>query len=214
MFGEHKIMTTLLVTGGIGSGKTEVCRYLVTKGIPVYDSDSRAKSLYDTVPGLASRVDSALGGGFLDREGNIDRRSLAAAVFPDKSKLAVLESIIHPEVLKDFISWRDASGAELVVMESAIASGMALFTGVFDFTVLVDAPLDIRVERASRRDSSSSSDIRQRISRQVVDASCADIVIVNDGTLEQLHARTDEALEKLVYLQANNEQNKQKKNEN
>ena len=58
-------MKTILVTGGIGSGKSEVCRHLVSRGIPVYDSDARTKRLYDEVQGLAARVDAALGGGML-----------------------------------------------------------------------------------------------------------------------------------------------------
>ena len=194
------MMETVLVTGGIGSGKSEVCRHIISRGYPVYDSDTRAKSLYDEVPGLCARVDAALGGGLLDAEGRLDRRALAAAVFSDPAALGRLNAVVHPEVLKDFLRWRDSQDADMVFMESAIAAGLPLFEGVFDAIVLVDAPEDLRVERACRRDSSRPEAVRERVRAQGFDSLTPDAVIVNDGTLEELHARTDETLEKLVYL--------------
>ena len=76
MYRKLQAVTTVLVTGGIGSGKSEVCRVLASRGVPVYDSDSRTKGLYDAVPGLAGKVDAALGGGFLGADGRIDSRAL------------------------------------------------------------------------------------------------------------------------------------------
>jgi dephospho-CoA kinase len=194
-------MTTVLITGGIGSGKSEVCRRLVSRGYPVYDSDSRAKALYDEVPGLAARVDEALGGGVLDAGGRLDRRALAAAVFADPAALRRLESVVHPEVLADFLRWRDAQGRNLVFMESAIAAESPLFKDLFDAVVLVDAPESVRLERACSRDSAKREAVLERIRAQRFDGFTPDHVIVNDGSLEELRARTDETLEKLVYLQ-------------
>ncbi len=205
------MMLTVLVTGGIGSGKSEVCRHILSRGYPVYDSDARAKSLYDEVPGLPARVDAALGGGLLDVDGRLDRRALAAAVFSDPAALAALEAVIHPEVLKDFLRWRDSRDAGMVFMESAIAAGLPLFEGVFDAVILVDAPEDLRVERACRRDSSRPVAVRERIRAQGFDGLSPDAVIVNDGTLEELHARTDETLEKLVYLHHQSKKRKEMK---
>jgi dephospho-CoA kinase len=203
-------MKTILVTGGIGSGKSEVCRHLALRGIPVYDSDDRAKRLYDEVPGLAEHVDAALGGGMLDAAGRLDRKALAAAVFADPEALRRLEAVVHPEVLADFLRWRDAQSAAAVVMESAIAAHLPLFKGVFDAVVLVDAPEEIRLERACRRDGASREAVLERIRAQHHDPAMADIVIVNDSTLEVLLSRTDKALEKYVYLQSNNKEDKMK----
>ena len=197
-------MRTILVTGGIGSGKSEVCRHFASRGIPVYDSDSRAKGLYDEVPGLAVRIDAALGGGMLDASGRLDRKALAAAVFADPGALRRLEALIHPEVLRDFLSWRDAQDAPAVVMESAIAAGLPLFEGVFDAVVLVDAPEDVRLERACRRDGASREAALARIRAQHFDPAAADAVIENCGTLEELTASADSTLEKLVYLHRQN----------
>lgn len=198
-------MTLFLVTGGIGSGKSEVCRYLVSRGIPVYDSDSRTKALYDSVPGLPARIDAALGGGLIKEDSSLDRKALAGLVFSDSEKLRILESIVHPEVLKDFFAWKDSLDCPAAAMESAIAAGLGIFDGVFDFTILVDAPLDLRIDRACRRDSASREKVAERVVHQNFAALHADAVIVNDASLEELHARTDEALEKCLYLQNNKE---------
>ena len=203
-------MKTILVTGGIGSGKSEVCRHLVSRGIPVYDSDERTKRLYDEVPGLAARVDAALGGGMLDAEGRLDRKALAAAIFSDQEALRRLEAIVHPEVLADFLRWRDTQNSEAVVMESAIAAGLPLFKGVFDCVILVDAPEEIRLERACSRDGASREAVLGRICAQHHDPGLADAVVVNDSTLEVLFSRTDEVLEKTVYLQNDNKEEKMK----
>lgn len=201
MHRESEIAATILVTGGIGSGKSEVCRLLASRGIPVYDSDSKTKSLYDTAPGLSSRVDEALGGGLLDSEGRLDRKKLASIVFSDVGKLRLLESIVHPAVLEDFLRWRDASGSALVVLESAIAANLQVFDGVYDYVVLVDAPLETRVRRVCSRDSSNRESVMERISRQSFDHSSADAVVINDSSLSVLSERTDMALEKILSLQ-------------
>lgn len=197
-------MKTILVTGGIGSGKSAVCRLLASKGYPVYDSDSRTKQLYDEVPGLAARVDAAVGGGVLDASGRLDRAALAAVVFSDRDALRRLEAVVHPEVLADFLRWRSGQDADAVFMESAIAADLPLFDGVFDAVILVDAPEELRLERACSRGGVRPDAVLARIRAQRPDPSGADAVIVNDGSLEDLASRTDTALEKLVYLQTEN----------
>ena len=197
-------MTTVLVTGGIGSGKSEVCRYLRSKGFPVYDSDARAKCLYDEVPGLAARVDGALGGGLLDAGGRLDRRALAARIFSSSEALGRLEAIVHPEVLRDFLAWRGSCDAEAVFMESAIAANSPLFKGLFDAVILVDAPERVRLERACSRDAAQPGAVLERIRAQRFDGLEPDAIVVNDGSIELLRARTDEALEKIVYLHHQN----------
>ncbi len=197
MYRKLQAVKTVLVTGGIGSGKSEVCRVLASRGVPVYDSDSRTKRLYDLVPGLAEKVDAALGGGLLGADGRIDRKALASAVFSDVGKLRVLESVVHPAVLEDFLSWRSLQDAGFVVLESAIAHKVPVFEGVFDYVVLVEAPAADRLERAVLRDSSSREAVSGRMAQQSFDALKPDLVIVNDSSLEVLRERTDEAYEKI-----------------
>lgn len=200
----HGKMTVLLVTGGIGSGKSAVCRHLESRGIPVYYADDRTKALYDTMPGLASRVDAAVGGGVLQPDGRVDRRLLSERIFRSAEKLSALESVVHPAVLEDFLDWSRRTGAALVVMESAIALRLEEYMRVFDAVILVDAPLELRVERACRRDGADRRAVEARAASQVADLSRVDAVIVNDSGMDVLYSRTDEAFDKLLlYLQNN-----------
>ena len=199
-------MKTLVVTGGIGSGKSTVCRYFASKGVPVYDSDSRTRRLYDTDPGLVRRLGEALGTVIADSEGRVCRRKLASVIFSDPGKLQVLESIVHPAVKEDFIFWRDSfrSGdVPFVVMESAIILEKPLFKDIADRILVVDAPLQTRLERACGRDGAAEEQVRERMSRQKLlnDISegkvrpDVDYVIVNDADEASLFSKAE-----AVYL--------------
>lgn len=190
-------MRTVLVTGGIGSGKSCVCRCLEGRGVPVYDSDSRAKALYAEDAALCEAVKTEFGRQVGTADGGIDRKALAAVVFGDEKALARLNALVHPAVLADFRRWRagmEAQGVELVAMESAIALGLPLFRDEFDAVLAVDAPRELRLERACRRDGASREAVQARMDAQNVDLSSADAVIVNDGSEEDLPVRVDAAI--------------------
>lgn len=179
-------MKTILVTGGIGTGKSEVCRYLRGLGYPVYDSDSRCKALYEEVPGLKGRIEEAIGVPFAQ----------IRIIFSDAAKREALESVVYPELLKDFLRWRDSQDSELVFFESAIASGKGIFDGLFDKVVLVTAPEHERISRCMQRDGSSREAVIERIRIQSPFAP-HDFQIPNIGNLEQLHSRVQEFLKKI-----------------
>ena len=127
MCNERKIIT-LAVTGGIGSGKSLVCSFLSEKGIPVYDSDSRTKALYDSDHILVMRMAEAVGTKITGDDGMLDRRLLASVIFSDSQALARIESIVHPAVLRDFLSWADGyavQGCGSGVAERKIQIGRA-----------------------------------------------------------------------------------------
>lgn len=190
-------MKIVFVTGGIGSGKSAVCKMLSALGIPVYDSDSRTKALYDSDPELIPSLEIALEVDSLrTEEGRLDKRKLSSIIFSDGDKLQTLENIVHPAVLKDFLAFAsgyDGTGVPFVVMESALVLQKPLFDGVADLVVLVDAPLDVRIDRACKRDSATREAIAQRINNQMLDSSKADIIINNDLDLETLKKRVMEA---------------------
>lgn len=196
-------MKTIAVTGGIGSGKSEVCSILSSRGIPVYDSDSAAKRLYREDDSLLDSVEGAFGQSFRTANGDPDLKKLASVVFSSPEKLKTLESLVHPAVKEDFRRWKamctskleelSASpdfygGLPFCVMESAIILEKPEFLAMVDSVVLVDAPLQARLNRACARDNVDPSEIIRRMAAQRFDLSKADAVIRNHGTLEDLSA--------------------------
>jgi len=170
-------MKTVLVTGGIASGKSEVCRYLASKGYPVYDSDSRTKALYASVPGLKEKAEAAIGCPL----------EQASVIFRDDAARARLEAVVYPEVLRDFESWRNGQKGSTVFFESAIALEKPVFDHLWDGVWLVEAPLEARLSRNPK--------VAERIGAQLpADPSRADVVIENDSSLEKLHEKIDKIL--------------------
>ena len=192
-------MKTVILTGGMGSGKSAVCAFLKARGVPVYDSDSRTKSLYDRVPALVGSLEAALGTGLRAADGRLDKAKLASLIFGDPERKALVESIVHPAVLADFLRWKrwhrpkgwTYGPVPFVVLESAVILSCPVFDGVGDRTVLVDASEEVRLARAVARDGSDPEAALRRIRQQRFDLSCVDAVLRNDGTLEDLAAGTD-----------------------
>ncbi len=170
-------MQKVLITGRIGSGKSEVCKVLRNAGFPVYDSDSAAKSLYSN-----SQIV-----GLIEREVGVKMSELKS-IFNSKEKLEKLESIVHPLVLEDFRRFARTSGGNVVVFESAIAADKPLFKGEFDKVILVRASDEVRDERnpaACKRDSFQK------------EPSKYDFLIDNNGSLEELKNKVDIIIKQL-----------------
>ena len=192
-------MKTVILTGGMGSGKSAVCAFLKARGVPVYDSDSRTKALYDRYPALVDALQAVLGTGLRTADGRLDRAKLASLIFRDPARKALVESVVHPAVLRDFRRWKrwqrpkgwTFGPVPFVVLESAIILSCPVFDGVGDRTVLVDASEEIRLARATARDGSDPEAALRRIRQQRFDLSRVDAVISNNGTLEELAAETD-----------------------
>ncbi|MEG2061282.1 MAG: dephospho-CoA kinase [Alistipes sp.] len=166
------------ITGGIGSGKSTVCRLFAQKGIAVYDSDAAAKRL------MAGALRDALVARFganTFRDGQLNRRYLADVVFADQQELAALNALVHPAVLRDFEAWVEQQQGDYVILESAVLFETGL-EGFVDRTIAVLAPTDLRVERTCRRDGCTAEQVRSRIAAQVDDDTLsrkADHTIVN-----------------------------------
>lgn len=196
-------MVTILVTGGIGSGKTEVSRVLSESGIPVYDSDSAVHRLYSEDKALRSSVAEAFGQEILTPEG-VNRTVLSKIVFSSSASLERLESIVYPALLKDFRSWQNGLDSAYSAMESAIAFEKPVFKDIFDFIIFVDAPEEERISRVCGRDGISAEDVRRRIASQKnLAGGAAGAVVRNDSGLENLRSQVESALNSL-YLQFGN----------
>ncbi len=164
------------ITGGIGSGKSVVCRLFALWGAPVYDSDSRAKQLMDSK--LVQPITGLLGARAY-RDGSLDRAWVASRIFADGGLLAKMNAIVHPAVGEDFLQWADSHNDKpYVILESAIlfSSGFDRFT---DHTVGVYAPLDRRVERAMERSGCSREAVLARVANQTDEADRAEFTIDN-----------------------------------
>jgi len=202
-------MSPLVValTGGIGSGKSEVARHLRSCGVPIYDSDRETKGLYDRSSALVDEVCKALGKDVRDPIGKLDHSALAKEIFTSETALNAVEAIVHPAVLEDFMEWKDGADFSrwkgyaglppFVVMESAIVLSKPCFSGSYDASVYVTAPLEERVKRVAERDGASEKSVMDRVKSQSDDICKADAVIVNDSDIDTLHRRTDAAFEGL-----------------
>ena len=187
----NRTIVTIGVTGGIGSGKSEVCRMFEAENVPVFYADDVAKTLMQTDRGIQRSVRRLFGSGILDDHGGLDRKLLAKAVFSDRHKRERLNSIVHPSVFNAFDSFvRSASsdGAPFVVVEAALIfeSGM---DRMLDYVVAVDAPLELRLKRLRNRDAAGPEQVRQRIDSQMPVAeklAKADFIVRNDGSLDDL----------------------------
>lgn len=186
-------MRTVIVTGGIGSGKSAVCAHLAGKGIPVYDSDSRAKALYEERPALLETLEKAWGVPLRESGGRLDRSRLAALIFSDPARRTELENLLYPALREDFEAWREGfPEAPYVVFESAVVLSKPAFNGLADKVVLVEAPRALRLQRVLGRDGGLPDSVRARMAAQHLPSRRkADAVIRNEGSLEDLFHQSD-----------------------
>lgn len=182
------------VTGGIGSGKTMVCRLFERLGRHVIEADALAKTLADTDAGVKALIRRAFGGGSFDPSGRLDRRAMAELVFAHPARLRELNAIIHPAVFKAVdreLAGLPASRTHPYVLIEAALIFETGFDARLDHTIAVQAPQQLRIARIGERDGLLEGDIRRRMRSQMpasAKARRADFVIGNDGSLEDLAA--------------------------
>lgn len=189
-------MKVLAVTGGIGSGKSEVCRILAENGLTLqYDADSRAKALYQECPGLLEDIEKVLGCVLRDEDGNFIPSRLAAVIFSDGAALEKVEALLFPEMIRDFHKvMAEADQDQIMVFESATFLEKMQFDGFADIVLLVDAPFEMRLERACRRDGASKEAILARMKSQRLMNELSEghedprisYRVLNDGTRQEL----------------------------
>lgn len=175
-------MIRIGITGGIGSGKTYVAHLLADLGVPVYNSDIRAKQLTITDSDIRQGLVTLLGNQVYQGE-TLNKELLASYLFSSKEHAARVNAIIHPVVFRDFDRWCEQIGVELVGLESAILFESG-FDGRTDYVCVVSAPLELRVQRIMERDGLDRVSVEKRIRAQMDEREReerADYVIINDG---------------------------------
>ena len=179
-------MVVIGMTGGIGCGKSYVSDKMKLRGIPVYDSDTRAKLITATDPVLKLELTRLVGPTLYCPCGCgvMQKEVLSKFIFGNPENLAKVNAIIHPRVKEDFRLWAaNQKGKDFCILESAILFESG-FEKEVDFKVCVDAPLELRIQRCMKRDGVEREAILKRISSQMDQAEkcrLADFVIVNDN---------------------------------
>jgi dephospho-CoA kinase len=171
------------VTGGIGSGKSVVCKIFSCLGIPVYNADSRAKWLIMHDASVRSAIVNLLGAESYDNQGAYDRAFVASRVFKDPELLGQLNAIVHPAVQADTKRWVSLNSTYPYVVKEAAIMNRAGDQNSLDFVVVVNAPAPLRIQRVLSRDRRSEDEIKSIIARQISDEErngIADFRIVND----------------------------------
>ena len=202
-------MTSLGVTGGIGSGKTALVARLATHpGVRVILADDLAKQLMVEDPDVRRQLVARFGPETYHADGSLNRKAIAARVFGDPDELAALNAIVHPAVRRamlDALEQARADGVRLLVYEAALIFETDA-DAVLDHVAVVDAPVETRIDRAQARDGSTRDDVLARMDRQLDPAAArrrADTVVDNEGSLADLHAQADALYRQLVEGEPN-----------
>lgn len=198
-------MCVVVISGGIGSGKTTVCRVLnETYGWPVYEADHKVKELYLSHPTLLTDIEKRLGLSCRDEIGTFIPQILAAKIFTDVESLAAVESMVFPVLAADFQKWKqEHPDTEFYVLESATILEKPELVSLGDFVVVVDAPMDVRTARAALRNGVSIDEIINRAKMQKLMNSISsgdipevvDYVIDNSGSPSDLVFKIAELVE-------------------
>ncbi len=156
------------ITGGIGSGKTTVCKLFELLGIAVYYSDDEAKKILDGDSTVKSELLKLLGPTILNEFEEIDRKKTASIVFSDTTKLASLNAIVHPAVASHFEEWCKKQSSPYILKEAAILFESGANKQV-DKTILVTAPLQLKLSRVMARDKTTETEVLKRMANQLPD---------------------------------------------
>ncbi|NNF33701.1 MAG: dephospho-CoA kinase [Saprospiraceae bacterium] len=179
-------MTWLIgITGGIGSGKTTVCKIFESLNIPVYYADAKAKYLMNHNPALKTRIKEILGKGAYHRNGRLNRPFVAQKIFNNKNLLKAINQAVHPAVHQDSAIWvQGLKDVPYALYEAALLVENGSYKS-FNKLIVVAAPEEMRIKRVMKRDKVSKEQVSNRIKNQLPESdkiALADYIINNDET--------------------------------
>ena len=190
------------LTGGIGSGKTTVAKFIEEKGFPVYNSDFWAKELVNVDGDLKLKIKELLGEKSYDENGFYNRKYVAEIVFNDEEILLKLNSLIHPAVKIHFENWVSEQNTEFVFKETALLFELKLNESCYK-SILVTADDNVRIKRVMDRDGKTYREIEAVMQKQLPEKEklkLADFVIFNNEGLEELEEQTEKILSELNLI--------------
>ena len=176
-------MLKIGITGGIGSGKTTVCKIFSRLGVPVFYADEEARKILELDPEVVRKVKKQFGNEMYFHDGKPNRKKIAGWIFGNEKELKKLNAIIHPVVLRNFSEWCVKQKSVLLIKEAAILFESGSHKGL-DFVITVSASRELRIQRTMTRDGSSRKPILYRMKRQMNERERirrSDFVIVNDN---------------------------------
>ena len=198
MEGESLINNKKIIglTGGIGSGKTTVAKFIEEMGFPVYYSDDRAKEIVNDDEVLKNNIKELLGEEAYDENGFYNRKYVSGIVFNDDEMRLQLNALIHPAVKIDFENWVENQNSEFVFKETALLFELKLNESCYK-SVLVTADDNIRIKRVMDRDQKTYREIEAIIDKQMPEKDKikrADFVIYNNEGIDELKAATEKMM--------------------
>ena len=193
------------LTGGIGSGKSELSRFFVKWGAYIFDADKEAKIIIDTKEFVQKEIIAEFDTNILNAENKIDRKKLARIAFQDESHQLRLNSIMHPyvfqEIDKQFDNVSSANKHKIFVVDAALIYESGADTHM-DFVIVITSLFRFRTERAMGRGNMTREDFMKRVDLQWTDedkAHMADYIISNNNSLEDLKKDARKIFDKLIY---------------
>ncbi len=182
------------ITGGIGSGKSTVCKVFEVLNIPIYYADDRAKWLMQHDKKLIEGVKQLLGPSSYLKDGNLDRKYIASIIFNDKDKLAKMNALVHPAVWLDGEKWNEAHKDSPYTLKEAALLFESGGYQLMDKMICVYTPKEVRIKRVIERDQSNKEEVLARMDKQMLDEEkmkLSDFIIHNYGT----HSLIDQVIE-------------------
>ena len=194
---------TIGITGGIGSGKSYICQILETMGYPVFYSDQEAKNILITSPEVIAQITELFGKEAYQNK-TLNKTFIASLIFENAELREKMNAIVHPAVRKAFAKFKLESKSPLVFNEAAILFETGTYKN-FDFTVIVTANKELRIERIQKRDEISRDEILKRMESQWPDEQkikLADFVIYNENS-ELLLPQLIKTINQIKYEHSN-----------
>ncbi|WP_413531715.1 dephospho-CoA kinase [Empedobacter brevis] len=189
------------ITGGIGSGKSTAAKFFEELGVPVYNSDLRAKAIQNENSEVKVKIIEIFGEEAYNENG-LNKPFLAKQVFQNNEKLKILNSIVHPAVFNDFENWKNAQKVSIVMKEAAILIESGSYKGC-DVVISVIVDKETRITRTIERDGLSREEILARIKNQISDEERiekSDFIIDNNGDLAHLKNEVEQTLIKIKKM--------------
>lgn len=178
-------MKQIGITGGIGSGKSTICKIFKLLDVPVYEADAEAKELQNTHPEIRKGLIDLFGANIYLTNGKLDRKQLAQYIFSDSQLLEKVNQLVHPVVHAHYQHWLTVnSRAPYIVYEAAILFESGFYNNM-DEIILVTAPQAIRIARVIKRDKTTEKDVKNRLNSQWSEdkkIQLANYIIENDNS--------------------------------